>query len=654
MELMLSIFTKALGWAMLHSMWQGAAVYAIVGLLYLSFPRQLAKYKFWLAFGSQVTLLTLFLGTFIYYINIPALLMPSAELNAYLAIGPIGPIVPIIAESPSYVQGIELLFPWFTAIYTVGLLIQLVIFSNSYTRLSYLRRNGLSEAPVEWVHSFQEMSNLLKISRKVGFYLSDKISIPLTVGHFKPLVLFPVALVNQLEMQQVEAILLHELAHIKRNDYFVNLVSVLIETILFFNPFVWLLTKYIQQEREYACDDVVVEKLGSPISYAQALLSLETIKEMNKQPYIMAATGNKHHLLQRIKRITKMEKNYIHVKQHLFALAISTLAFAAIAWVAPDGATNEKKDNVVIDTLINDELADTLAFAAAADTIQDFLFIDTSNVNRLSPQKRADIVRYYNSPEWKAKVAKIEADAKKVEAYYNSPEWKEKIAKIEQDARKVEVYYNSPEWKEKVKKIEADARKVEAHYNSPEWKEKVAKIEQDARKVEVYYNSPEWKEKVEKIEQDARKIEAHYNSPEWKQKVEKMKTEAKKLEVHYNSPEWKEKVEKMKTEAKKLEVHYNSPEWKEKIGSIAKTASKAGEQFMDSPAWKEQVADFQNHVNNAEFKEHIQALVETTVNLSVDLFKHMDFLAQANSKTTVTVTTPVAATKAAATVRPNR
>lgn len=74
-----------------------------------------------------------------------------------------------------------------------------------------------------------------------------------------------------MDLQQVEAILLHELAHIKRNDYLYNLVNVVIETLLFFNPFVWLLTKHIQTEREHACDDVVVTHISSPITYAQAL-----------------------------------------------------------------------------------------------------------------------------------------------------------------------------------------------------------------------------------------------------------------------------------------------------------------------------------------------------------------------------------------------
>lgn len=520
MELLLSTFTKALGWAMIHSLWQGAALYAVIGLLYLSFPKQSAKHKFYIAFTGQLMMLTVFLGTFLYYVNIPALLMQQQEINTYL------PITPFLHENQENFQRIELLFPWFSAVYIIGLLIQLVIFSNSYTRLSYLKRNGLSEAPVEWVHAFQELGGLLKVSKRVRFYLSDKISVPLTVGHFKPLILFPVALVNQLNMQQVEAILLHEIAHIKRNDYFINLISVLIETVLFFNPFVWLLTKHIQKEREHACDDVVLQKLGSPITYAQALLSLETIKETVPVPYAMAATGNKHHLLQRIKRITQMEKNYIHVKQHLFALAISTLAFATIAWIAPDcpaakaaqqevwpldGSSTEETTSLHL-TLQDSSIAKKSTSSWSADTLKSER--KTTIIYRNDELKEAELDKHLNSPAWKERIAKIEGDAKKIEAYYNSPEWKEKIAKVtEHSSRAAEKHMNSQEWKDKINKIVDEAKTVEVYYNSPEWKEKIAAMEHKTSiAIEKYMDSPAWKEKAFQIEQV-------YNAPEMKEKI---------------------------------------------------------------------------------------------------------------------------------------
>ena len=104
------------------------------------------------------------------------------------------------------------------------------------------------------------------------------IDVPCMTGFVKPLILLPVSLSTHLSACEVESILLHELAHIKRNDYLVNLLQQVISVMLFFNPFNRLINRIISQERENSCDDLVVEKTGKPLIYAQALLKLETAK----------------------------------------------------------------------------------------------------------------------------------------------------------------------------------------------------------------------------------------------------------------------------------------------------------------------------------------------------------------------------------------
>lgn len=90
-------------------------------------------------------------------------------------------------------------------------------------------------------------------------FLSEKMLIPFTAGFIKPMILFPVALLNRLSEEQVEAILLHEMAHIKRHDYLFNILQRIMEIVLFFNPMIWLLAKDIRREREFCCDDLVID-----------------------------------------------------------------------------------------------------------------------------------------------------------------------------------------------------------------------------------------------------------------------------------------------------------------------------------------------------------------------------------------------------------
>ncbi|TYP86669.1 beta-lactamase regulating signal transducer with metallopeptidase domain [Sphingobacterium allocomposti] len=582
--------THALGWSILHSLWQGLLLYSLLCIVYLATPKLSAKYKYLLAFVGQMAIFLSFITTFIHYVDFaPAYSM--AEPAAILSTGSYAQL------SHGFLNKVEPLFPWFTSIYVVGLFVQLIIFTNCFSKLHYLRTRGLLEPPMTWQDPFLQICSQLRIDRDVQLFLSEKVSVPLTLGHVKPIILFPVAFANNLDIKQVESILIHELAHIKRNDYLLNLLKVTVETVLFFNPFVWLFSKHIEAEREHACDDIVVRWVPSPIAYAQALMSVELLRGDAAPLYAMAATRKKHHLLHRIQRITKMEKNYINVKQHLIAAALSSMGLIMVAWISP------AKDNTTInipsqpgtpsglfvppsplapvaaeDCDTPESAADTvtpsnnfIVFTEQRDTIEPPVILKDPAiaVDEKELQHMSDNIRiHHNSPEWKQHIAKIEANAKRIEDYYNSDEWKQHIAAIEANAKKVEAYYNSPEWKQHIAKIEDNAKRIEEYYNSPQWKEHIAKVEANAKRVEAYYNSPQWKEHIAKIEANARKVEDYYNSPEWKEKIAKIEDNARKIEAYYNSPEWKEHVAKIEANAKKVADYYNSPEWKEKMKKI--------------------------------------------------------------------------------------
>src|SRR5690606_32152615 len=98
---------------------------------------------------------------------------------------------------------------------------------------------------------------------------------PFTVGFLKPVIVFPVGLVNQLSIQETEAILVHEMAHILRKDYLINLMVSVIKACMYYHPVVWWLDKVIQNEREYACDQMAINLTGQPIQYAKLLISLQ-------------------------------------------------------------------------------------------------------------------------------------------------------------------------------------------------------------------------------------------------------------------------------------------------------------------------------------------------------------------------------------------
>ena len=129
---------------------------------------------------------------------------------------------------------------------------------------------------------------------------STRVDVPTVIGWLTPVVLLPASALAGLTPQQIEAILAHELAHIRRHDYLVNLLQTLVETLLFYHPAVWWLSRRIRVERENCCDDLAVSLCGDPVAYAAALADLEELRSSNRT-LALAATGGS--LLQRVRRL---------------------------------------------------------------------------------------------------------------------------------------------------------------------------------------------------------------------------------------------------------------------------------------------------------------------------------------------------------------
>lgn len=156
---------------------------------------------------------------------------------------------------------------WFVL---VGL--QLVKLSFEWYKLNRLAKTDAIDTGSVWADKIAQLSSLFGIRRKVGLKVSAKVSSPLVIGFFKPLILLPIGLINELSAEEVELILLHELAHIKRGDFLVNMLIRLARILLFFNPLIWWLCKLIDAEREHCCDDHVIKVTGDKIGYVRMLV----------------------------------------------------------------------------------------------------------------------------------------------------------------------------------------------------------------------------------------------------------------------------------------------------------------------------------------------------------------------------------------------
>jgi len=193
-----------------------------------------------------------------------------------------------------------------------------------------LRRRGVCCAPENWQLQLARIRSKLRISRPVLLMESYMAESPMVLGHFRPLILMPVGLLAGLPASQIEAILVHELAHIRRHDYLVNVIQRLAEGLFFYHPGVWWISRVMRTERENRCDDIVVSATGNAHEYATALAALEENRISVEESAIAATGGN---LMKRIHRLLS-PKAPSGVWAPLLAVAIflATAAVSLAAW----------------------------------------------------------------------------------------------------------------------------------------------------------------------------------------------------------------------------------------------------------------------------------------------------------------------------------
>ena len=167
--------------------------------------------------------------------------------------------------------------PWLVFGWLAGVLLLSLRLLGGWWSTRVLRVVDVSPVP-EWCLAQLARCRRMGIARPVAIVSSVRVSVPVIVGHVKPVIVLPAAALSGLSVAQVEAILAHELAHVRRHDYLVNLAQTVIETLLFYHPAVWWVSRQVRETREHCCDDLAVTVCRSRREYVHALLDLEELR----------------------------------------------------------------------------------------------------------------------------------------------------------------------------------------------------------------------------------------------------------------------------------------------------------------------------------------------------------------------------------------
>ena len=278
---------ESLGWTLVHFCWQAAAIALVYWLsdAVLSKARSQTRYVF--ALATLLLMLSSALATLTYE-ETRSYSGPSSSPGAFsspamatigpgisIEIAPLTGLNPIRATAQPMLLHLSRLLPWLDFAWLLGVACLSTRTIGGWRLIQRLRRSALVEAP-EAVHaSFARLCKRLGIARHVSLRISEHISGPLAMGIVRSLIILPASALMALNPEQLEAVLAHELAHVRRADYLWNLVQTMVETLFFFHPAVWWLGRRLRQQRELCCDDVAVQSCADPLIYATALLRLE-------------------------------------------------------------------------------------------------------------------------------------------------------------------------------------------------------------------------------------------------------------------------------------------------------------------------------------------------------------------------------------------
>ena len=314
-------WSKPLVWTLLHSLWQGLLILSVLIFLLRIIPTRKSSLRYLITTVSLSLILLCSVVTYFYLSSGPGSVSQSTSSSA---LDGISATLTTSVESPADLfslvkTSIENNLYLITLIWMAGAFLFSIRIATGFVYISMIKKNSMLIED-EWNDRLQRLAEQIDLKRLVRLAESTQIQVPIVVGNLKPLILIPAGMTSGLSVEQLESILVHELVHIKRNDYIVNIIQTFVEALFFFNPFVWIVSSIIRREREHCCDDEVV-KHGNALAYAHALTQLEELNLSNRS-LVLSLAESKNQLLKRIKRIMEKSVQSYSVKERMIPVVL--------------------------------------------------------------------------------------------------------------------------------------------------------------------------------------------------------------------------------------------------------------------------------------------------------------------------------------------
>jgi bla regulator protein BlaR1 len=411
----------ALGMTILHSVWQIMAVFLILTIVLFVLRKSSSLIKYRILGFSMLAIFIISCFTFSYYkhkYHSGSGILPGA-INLNLAglrlhESSYKESIPSKTSLSILLNQLQSTIPYIVSVYLLGIFILSfrLLFNLYFVRR--IKRFGVAIADLELQERFENLkSRILPGNCKVQLIESALVKIPVVIGYLKPLVIVPIGILTLIPYNQLEAILAHELAHIKRHDFLINILQSVVEILFFYHPVIYLISNRMRSERENCCDDFALDYCSNT-QYAKALANMENLRLRNPFPAV-AFVKQKENLLKRIQRILKQEKMKTKMTERLFAALIILGGFITILLTGSASLNNLsehpkklefKESRVIINSQINE--------AALPSQAVDTSIIIEKNLIELKIEDEDGMEHDYRMEFTNDKLSSLFVDDKKV------------------------------------------------------------------------------------------------------------------------------------------------------------------------------------------------------------------------------------------------
>jgi beta-lactamase regulating signal transducer with metallopeptidase domain len=312
---------RTLGWTLLHFVWQGAALAALFAAAMTACRSAAARYA--LAVGALALMMASPVITFVW---LQRETIPAVRSGAQRGLPGGGPaarhaVVAAVSDAPAAAsrnaQPIALL--WLVQLWFLGVLVLSLRTAGGLLLIERMRRKEIKPIGQELHERCMALERRMGLDRVIRYCECHRLDAPAVLGWFRPVVLLPVRVLTGMDEQQIEAVIAHELAHIRRLDCFVNLFQIAVETLLFYHPAVWWVSQRVRAERENCCDDEAISICGDAVVYARALTLME---EWRAAP-ALAMAANRSPLAERVVRLLGLNGAAARGRTRMAGLGVS-------------------------------------------------------------------------------------------------------------------------------------------------------------------------------------------------------------------------------------------------------------------------------------------------------------------------------------------